>query len=480
MFSFIKKERQAFNVFGADAKRMLFIDLIYHMAFPFIITFGSAFVLRITGGNNALAIIYNWGFFLGLIIGYLLNGQLMKMGLNIRPLFVAGMMLSVVPLAILMFFGREAGYGVILYGAAIGVGNGVYWSCRNFLTMLVTTDANRNLFSSLEQFIIIFLNALIPLLFGTFILGNNASALSKLAAYRYTSIVVVGITLVAAWMILKSNFRNPVITRFLYWNCGAIWRMQRCLSFFVGTVESGFMVLMTLLILNVAGDESVLGKIEFGTALVSVLSIYVVGRISKPQHRSRIMFAGACSLVIGGTVLACTISNKELFLGFATVSFLGVVLMKICQVVADPMVHSSFRATYLSSIEWSSEAEGRDSYTFVMDNEYFMNGGRIFGGLVFLVLATLMTNGGVDNLKTAAGRGFFSLLDTLSSSSQRGGNGVAGALRYTFVVLALLQVVSAFLIHRIGRLHKLSIVNDGLQNDHSIKEQTLNAHTPTA
>jgi len=457
MIQFIKKERDAFNIFGADAKRMIFINLIYHIAFPFIIIFGSAFVLRITGGNNALAIIYNWGFFMGLIAGYLVNGQLMKVGVSIRPLFVVGMMLSVVPLSILMFFGRDAGYGVILYGAVMGMGNGIYWACRNFLTMLVTTDGNRNLFSSVEQFVIIFFNALIPLLFGTFILGNNASEASKLQAYRYTSIVVVGITLFAAWMILRSSFRNPTISRFVYWKCCAMWNTQRLLSFFVGTVESGFMVLMTLLILNAAGDESVLGKIEFGTAIVSVLSIYVVGRISKPQHRSRIMLAGATSLVIGGTVLAFTIPHKEMLFGLITLSFLGVVMMKVCQVIADPMIHSAFRATYLSSIEWSSQMEKKDSYAFVMDNEYFMNGGRICGGLVFLVLASLITSGGVESLKIAAGQGLFPLLDSLASNAQKGGAGVLGALRYTFIILALLQLVSAYLVYRIGSLRRASI-----------------------
>lgn len=453
MTNLVKKELAAFNVFGADAKRMLFINLVYHLAFPFIIVFGSAFVLRITGGNNALPIIYNWGFFIGLILGYLFNGQLMKLGFNIRPLFVIGMMLSVVPLSILMLFGREAGYGVFFYGTALGVGNGIYWSCRNFLTMLVTTDANRNFFASVEQFIIIFFNALIPLLFGTFILGSHASEEAKLAAYRYTSVGVVGITVIAAWMIIRSNFRNPVITRFIYLKFGSIWNIQRLLSFLVGTVESGFMVLMTLLILNVAGDESVLGKIEFGAALVSILSIYIVGRISRPQHRPYIMLAGATSLVIGGTVLAFTITSKEMLFGFATLSFLGVVLMKICQVVADPMIHSSYRATYLTSIEQSSLIEKKDSYSFVMDNEYFINGGRIFGGLLFLILATLMT-GGLQSFAAAAGQGFFPLLDTLASSSQKGGEGVINALRYTFIALALLQLFSAFLIYRIGRLSR--------------------------
>jgi len=453
MTSFIKREIAAFNVFGLDAKRMLCINVVYHLAFPFIIIFGSAFVLRITGGNNGLAIMYNWGFFLGLILGCLINGRLMKAGFSIRPLFVTGMLLSVVPLSILMIFGHEAGYGVIFYGLAIGLGNGVYWSCRNFLTMLVTTDANRNFYASVEQFIIIFFNALIPLLFGTFILGSNVSESAKLTAYRYTSVVVVGITLIAAWMILKSNFRNPVITRFLYLKFGRIWNIQRFLTFFVGTVESGFMVLMTLLILNVAGDESVLGKIEFTTALISVLSIYFVGRISRPEHRSRIMLAGATSLIIGGTVLAFTISNSVKVFDFVAVSFLGVVVMKICQVIADPMVHSSFRATFLSSVEQSSLIEKRDSYSFVMDNEYFMNGGRVFGGVLFLVIATLIT-GGVGSLTSAAGQGFFPLLDTLASSAKKGGAGVLGALRYTFIALALLQLFSSFLIHRIGRLSR--------------------------
>lgn len=459
MLQVIKKERDAFEVFGAEAKRMLIVNVIYHIAYPFIVIFGSAFILRVTGGNNALVIIYNWGFFLGLILGYLINGLLMKWGVNVRPLFIIGMLLSVVPLSVLMFVGREAGYGVIFYGISLGVGNGVYWSCRNYLTMLVTTDGNRNFFAGVEQFIIIFLNALVPLLFGTFVLGGKASDVSKLEAYRFTSIMVVVVTAIAGLLIWKSKFRNPEITRFIYWKFGDIWRIQRVLSFLVGTVESGFMVLMTLLILNAAGDESVLGKIEFGTAVVSVLSIYVVGRVTAPHHRARIMLAGATFLVIGGTFLALMIARKEMFLGLVTISFLGVVVMKVCQVIADPMIHSAFRATYLSSIEWSARVEKRDSYTFVMDNEYFMNGGRVFGGFVFLVLATVMTSGGWGEFRRAALQGFFPLLDTISSTAQRGGQGVFSALRYTFVALAMLQIISAYLVHRIGYRGEKRIAN---------------------
>jgi MFS transporter, YQGE family, putative transporter len=414
----VKKEVEAFNIFNADAKKLIIINLIYSLAFPFIIIFGSAFIMRVTNGNNTLAIVYNWGFFLGLILGYFINGKLLKHKYDIRNVFTVGVFLTVVPLSLLMFFGKDAGYYVIFYGLLVGTGNGIYWSCRNMITLQVTNDDNRNFFASLEQFIIIFCNALIPLLFGTFILGSDPGIEFKMTAYKYTSVVVVLITLVAGILILKSNFKTPPIKRFVYFRFGKIWNYQRTLTFTVGMVEAGFMVLMTLLILNVAGDESVLGKIEFFTAIVSVISIYIVGRIAKPKHRGKIMLAGAISLIIGGTFLAFTITNEELLFNFLAISFLGVIIMKIGQVIADPMVHSSFRATFLTSIDKSSIAENRDSYSFIMDNEYFMNGGRIFGGIVFVLITYYIND--------------------------------ITALRYTFIILALIQLISAFLVNKLA------------------------------
>ncbi len=416
-YSFINKEIEAFNIFNADAKKLLVINLVFAMAFPFIIIFGSAFVLRITGGNNMMAIVYNWGFFTGLIAGYFINGKFLKGRFDIRRVFATGMMLTVIPLSLLMFFGSGSGYYVIIYGLFIGTGNGIYWSCRNIVTYQATKDENRNFFTSIEQFIIISSNALIPLLFGTFILGNTAAMDAKMEAYKYTSVVVVGITLMAAYLILKSNFKTPPIGRFVYFKFHKVWNWQRWLTFNTGVVEAGFMVLMTLLILNVAGDESVLGKIEFVAAIVSVISIYIVGRISRPNQRSRIMLAGAISLLAGGIFLAFTIENENLIFDVVTVSFLGVVVMKIGQVIADPMIHSSFKATYLTSIEKMSFTENRNMYVYIMDNEYFLNGGRIFGSAVFLLIMQFMNH--------------------------------IVALKYIFIILALSQFVSALLIHKL-------------------------------
>jgi len=435
---FIRKEIAAFEILGPDAKRLLATNLIYALAFPFIIVFGSAFILRATGGDKIMTIFYNWGFFSGLILGYYFTGNILKNKImNIKVLFAIGILLTVIPLCVLMFFGKESGYLVIAYGFLIGVGNGIYWSCRNFLTLLVTNNENLNFYTSVEQFIIIFCNALIPLLFGTFVLGNAIDGDTKMQMYKYTSLVVIATNLIACWLVLKSDFKNPEIKKFIYGSFGSDWQLQRLLTFCVGMVESGFMVLMTLLILTVAGDESVLGKIEFTTAILSIISIYIVGRISKPHHRGRIMLAGATSLIFGGVILAFTITNQNLVLGL-TVSFIGVIMMKISQVVADPMVHSAFRATYISSCDKMSVIEKRDSYSYIMDNEYFMNGGRIFGGFVFLVTTYLFYR---------ASNGAGGLSEALSVN-----NHDVSALRYTFIILALMQLLSAFLIQKINKI----------------------------
>ncbi len=424
MLTRIKKEKEAFSVFNQDAKKLIIVNVLYALAFPFLIIFSAAYINRATS-NTTLVIINAWGFYMGLVVGYLINGLLLKKT-KIKFLFAGGLMLSVISnLLMMLIVNKDSGYFVFVYGLFTGIGSGIYWSCRNFLSYLVTNEENRNFFAGFEQFYIIFCNALIPFLFGTFIIGfgQKTGYYTETFAYRAVALLMVVLMLYAGYLILTSTFESPRIKKFIYFRFTRIWNTHRIVTFCVGMVESGFMVLMTILILTVAGDETVLGKIEFFTAVISVGSIYIVSRVSKPQHRGRIMLAGAISLVVGSVFLIFSINNTGLFFNWITISFLGVVIMKISQVIADPMVHSSFRATFLTNVGKASTIEKRDSYTYIMDNEYFMNGGRIFGGVVFLALA-YYTSG-------------------------------IGALRFTFLILALIQLFSAYLIKKLNQIKSI-------------------------
>jgi len=91
--------------------------------------------------------------------------------------------------------------------------------------------------------------------------------------------------------------------------------------------------------------------------------------------------------------------------------------MKVCQVASEPIINIAFSSTNLSDIEKASKLEKRDSYTYVFDNEFFMNGGRILGGIVFIVINYAFSP--------------------------------MAALQYIFIILGLFQILSSIIIKKL-------------------------------
>jgi MFS family permease len=419
MINFIRKEAKAFDTFDKDGKRLIVVNILYAMVFPFIVLFSTAFVNRATG-NQVVAIVNGFGFGIGLIFGNLTNGLLLRRGADIRYLFSVGMFLSIVSTFLMMMFVKPSiGAYIFFYGLFAGYGSGLYWSNRQFLSFLVTREENRNFYASLDQFFIIFFNAFIPFLFGTIIimLGRRTGWFDEIVAYRGVAAVMVVLIVYAVFLVLKSNFKSPIIKKFTYLKFNKQWNTHRIVVFLVGFVQSGFMYFIPLLILNVAGDETVLGKIELTTALLSITVIYILGRMTAAKHRAKMMLVGAIFITLGGTILSFLIDNDELIWNMVKVSFLGVIIMKIFQVTAEPIINVSYSSTNLSDIEKATAIEKRDSYTYVFDNELFMNGGRIFGGLIFIAINYLLSP--------------------------------IGALQYIFIILGLFQLITVYLIKKL-------------------------------
>jgi MFS transporter, YQGE family, putative transporter len=419
MIKFIKKEAKAFDTFDKDGKRLIVVNILYAMVFPFIILFSTAFVNRATG-DQVIAVVNGFGFGIGLILGNLTNGLLLQRKADIRWLFSVGMFLSIASTFLMMLLvDHTIGFYIIFYGLFSGFGSGLYWSNRQFLSFLVTKEDNRNFFASLDQFFIIFFNAFIPFFFGTIIImfGRRTGLFDEILAYQGVAAIMVVLMIYAMILVLKSNFKSPEMKRFTFWKFCKQWKMHRILVALVGFVQSGFMYFIPLLILNIAGDETVLGKIELTTALISVTVIYILGRITAAKHRSKLMLIGAAVVTLGGIIVSFTIENHELVLTVVKVSFLGVIAMKVCQVIADPIINIAFTSTNLSDIEKASKIENRVSYTYVFDNEIFLTVGRILGGLVFIVINYAFSP--------------------------------MAALQYIFIILGVFQILSSILVKKL-------------------------------
>lgn len=419
MVNFIKKETKAFDTFDKDGKRLIIVNILYAMVFPFIFLFSTAFVNRATG-DQVIAIINGFGFGAGLILGNFTNGMLLIRKADIRWLFAGGMFLSIASTFVMMLFvDHTIGFYIFFYGMFSGFGSGFYWSNRQYLSYLVTNEENRNFYASLDQFFIIFFNAFIPFFFGTIIImfGRRTGLFDEIQAYQGVAALMVLMIIYAVILVLKSNFKSPEMKRFTFWRFCRLWNTHRILVVLVGFVQSGFMYFIYLLILNVAGDETVLGKIELTTALISVLVIYILGRVTAAKHRSTLMMIGAAVVTLGGVIVSFTIENNEILFSIAKISFLGIIAMKICQVIAEPIINIAYSSTNLSDIEKASKIENRVGYTYIFDNEIFMNIGRGVGGLLFIIINYALSP--------------------------------MAALQYIFIILGVFQVLSSVLIKKL-------------------------------
>ncbi|NBC81800.1 MAG: hypothetical protein GVY19_00310 [Bacteroidetes bacterium] len=373
----IKKQKDAFARFSPDAQRLLSLNLIYHLVLPIILIFVQAFLWGQTR-DIKINLIYTLGSFGGNYVGYLMNGFLLRK-YSIKVLFYIGMILSVLPMAVLVYTIDIQYSNIVWYGIVFGIGTGMYYSCRNFLSYLATDNENRTFFAGMEQFIIISGNFITPLIFGPIIigLGEKYGWYDKQFIYQVGLAISLTVMFLTWILIRKSNFRSPELKKFFYLRFDKLWNYQRFLSLFIGLVETGFYMLMALLILNVVGEESALGLIESISTILSVFVVYVVSKKAKPEQRANILLAGAVSLTIGGLIL-----------GFEY-SVIGVLGLKFFQIIADPLLHSSYRATWWSVIETVSKKEEKHGYAYMLDTEFFINVGRSLGGVILLLLITL-------------------------------------------------------------------------------------------
>jgi len=400
---FITNQKEAFAVFNPDAKDLLRLNLMYHLVFPIIMIFVQAYLWGDTK-DPKINIIYTLGSFGGNYLGYLINAFLLRK-ISIKPLFYIGLILSVLPMVLIVYFVEVNISSIVWYGLLFGIGTGMYYSCRNFLSYLVTNEESRNFFAGMEQFIIIISNFITPFLFGFVIIGLG----EKFGWYQKETVYQVGMGLsmlmmFLTWIIIKrTNFSSPPIERFFYIRFHKLWNYQRALSMFVGTVETGIYMLMALLILNVVGGESALGLIESISTLFSALVVFLVSKSSKPEHRPKIILAGVISITIGGLILGIEYS------------LIGVLGLKIFQIIADPLIHTAYRSTWWSVIEKVSNIEKKSDYSYMLDTELFINIGRALGGTILLV----MLMAGID---------------------------INEGLRFIFLILASLQFISYFLI----------------------------------
>lgn len=369
----ISREWKHYNTLSLKTRSLVSSFALRSIAQPLLSLFINSFIWRNTASLWNVAA-YNVGFFMFLSVGFYINGLLLK-NIKITKLYLIGSIISVISTLALLFFSGTSPWHFLAYGAIFGFGSGLYWSNRNFLTFQETESKQRNYFFSLTTVMGALIALLITFLMGwTIVMGENNNWYTPNMAYWVFGILA-SISLIASGVVvLKTDYRSPNIGKLLNLHISSRWTKARFINFNMGLLEGIAFFLPTLLILFYLGKEGVLGTINTIVTLFIVTITYIYGRVAKPRHRKPTYFA---------TLLLYIVLSTLLILSGGPLSILIFVLLGS---ITRTFQWTTIQPALLDIIDDETKNNKDNQYTFIFDEEVFLNMGRVFSVLILFLI----------------------------------------------------------------------------------------------
>ena len=378
----LKGELTFFKSQPLNIRTLLVTNMLYALILPIIEIFVGAYIMRNTG-SPSYVVIYQLCMYIGVVSTSVLNGALLKV-FKVNLLYMFGIILSAISLMVMMFVESIGIVELGIAGFILGASTGFFWTNRYLLTLNSTNDGNRNYFFGVESFFFSLWSIVVPLIVGVFlatidgkvILGHT---LDVNAGYQFITVVVFVIAVLASVVLSRGKFTNPAQKKFIYFKFHSLWQKLLTLAGLKGMVQGFLVTAPAILVMKLVGDEGSLGLIQgIGGGLTAIL-VYVLGRISKPQHRMYIFGFGLFVFFIG------TVVNGLMFSAF------GVIVFVLCKVLFQPLHDLAYFPTMMKTIDAVSAIEKRNEYAYIMSHEVGLFVGRAFGMLLFILLAYLIS-----------------------------------------------------------------------------------------
>lgn len=411
LLSIIKKPLEEYKFFLTQPKGMrvlLSTNMIYAFVLPVIEIFVGAYIMRNSNDPKIVAL-YQLTVYTGIPFTFLINGYLLRF-FRISNLYSFGMLLSGISMFVMMGLTELTFLGVGSAGFLMGASFGFFWANRDFLALDTTKDDNRNYYYGLETFFYTITAIIVPLAVGWFLglanrqqwFGGNMST-----SYQMVTVVVFGLTILSSIVIHKDKFRNPHQKRFVYFKFDQLWTKLMGLAGLKGMVQGYLVTAPAILIMRLVGDEGSLGLIQGVSGAITAIMLYVLGRLTKPEHRISILTAGLLIFLIG------TLFNGLLF------SSVGVMIFVLCKVLFQPLHDIAYFPIQMRVIDVVAHKEKRSEFAYIFNHEFGLYIGRFFGLGLFIVLALYVSE--------------------------------AFALKYSLIMVAMLQLLSIPLAKHIIR-----------------------------
>jgi len=370
----VRREYSHFDNLGDDLKRLLFSYGLLLMAWPMIVTFVNAYLWQYGEGPNRL-IFYNLMFFLGLPVGFWLNTLFLEK-VHVLKLYAAGAVVQGISAFLVILYPAINIPTLSLYGLFFGVGSGLYWANKNYLTLRLSRGRNRMYYNNIEYSMDLLVYTIVPVVVGwLLVLGEVWGIYVKESAYKYMLFVAQILLMLSGYIIQRVKIADFRVKRVLLRDNNPEWNWVRLYNVGSNVLTGLHFFLPGVLVLYLVGEEGIFGTVESVACLLSAIVMYVVGRKVNLDRSWKMVAIG--SLVV--------------FAGTLTLSFwygvVGVLANLVLMTIGRSLIWTS---SYSQTMELMDQGKGAEmperQYAYVFDNELFFNVGRVMGVGILLYM----------------------------------------------------------------------------------------------
>jgi YQGE family putative transporter len=381
--AYLNNEYRHFIGLNKDCQRLVISNFVYSFIFLTLPIIANYFIfLEFQGLQQEEMMKYNISYFVGYFvaipIGFAVNGYLLRY-FRINYLYILGMFAEIFVIVPLTFLHIRTMIPLFFIGNVMGISSGLFWSNRHYMSYFVTDNLNRNYVFGLENTLINVGGFITPLIFA-FLTGTAGFTLTKVfpglpqqVGRVILATFLLTLILIASFVIMKGNFRNPEIKPFLFFKYCIAWNKQRWMNILEGLTNGSLIVMPSLIVLHIFKDSSILGVLQSIGILAGLLPVYFLGRYSKPRHRVNILAISGLILIVSALTIAIGFNEST------SMAFL------LCSQVVFTILYMPYLAIRMRSMSLSAPVDQREEYSYLVDIEITFGIGRILGLGIFLV-----------------------------------------------------------------------------------------------
>ncbi len=283
------------------------------------------------------------------------------------------MMLSGFSMLVMTFVPELNQVGIAAAGLLMGVAQGFFWANRGFLALSTTEDGNRNYFYGLETAFYTITFVIVPPAIGWF--NKPPGWQPKRLPHRDRVCLVL--TIIASVVVNRGRFENPLRARFVFFRYHPLWNKLLGLALLKGLAQGYIVTAPAMLVMKMLGEEGALGTLQSAGAIVSSVVLYGIGRLAQPKHRIYVFIAGLGLFALGAVFNAALFNSS------------GVLLFMLCLLLAKPLLDVAYFPIQMRVIDVVSAIEKRNQFAYIVNHEFGLYAGRLFGCGLFIAMAVL-------------------------------------------------------------------------------------------